>query len=556
MYKVTEMKLVKFSNRRHFVVGFFIATSVMSGLLLTRVYAEGGDSDRKTFRIDAGFKVYESSTGFNFVPSNVPGIAQYACIPLDQVGAPYKSMSDCLRDASLTLRIRNNLGPCDAVVSIPCVEGVFMRNPSSNWSKGDYVGEQSFDFGIPKFGPIPQLEVGIQRGGSLYVFPGIDTDLSRLYVVYPTMERRVVNGKLLNPLSLNVSMRGIKKMVGKWKSDPSLYNSGADMTSAYIECNASNYSSECWQHTRNSSENQFKLVLRLPALPFGWLTGRLFQPNIEFESVQDATGQPYRVTLTGNPIPTPRITRYYYSNVPAEYDACRLLDNFIRATTYSSNNCFPVSPFPGNPTLEHSIKSDGNQSYLDLVGIDPEFNVATDIVDDWQVAMNFDEGLSQNNYGLCEKQGLFNGFVSSNALTYSAKPIFDSKLSSLNYVVAGPHFIPDKSVFNGLYSMIITKDYAKCIWGLSNSVFKASLEVIDQDGATSNVVTIIGTDDKYVRLSATGFTFSQKTLKVKFFNTAKALNDSKKKITCVKGKTVRTITGVKPVCPKGFKVKN
>jgi hypothetical protein len=206
--------------------------------------------------------------------------------------------------------------------------------------------------------------------------------------------------------------------------------------------------------------------------------------------------------------------------------------------------------------LEHSIKSDGNQSYLDLVGIDPEFNVATDIVDDWQVAMNFDEGLSQNNYGLCEKQGLFNGFVSSNALTYSAKPIFDSKLSSLNYVVAGPHFIPDKSVFNGLYSMIITKDYAKCIWGLSNSVFKASLEVIDQDGATSNVVTIIGTDDKYVRLSATGFTFSQKTLKVKFFNTAKALNDSKKKITCVKGKTVRTITGVKPVCPKGFKVKN
>ena len=44
-------------------------------------------------------------------------------------------------------------------------------------------------------------------------------------------------------------------------------------------------------------------------------------------------------------------------------------------------------------------------------------------------------------------------------------------------------------------------------------------------------------------------------LKVEFANTAKALNDSKKKITCVKGKTVRTITGVKPVCPKGFKVK-
>jgi hypothetical protein len=28
----------------------------------------------------------------------------------------------------------------------------------------------------------------------------------------------------------------------------------------------------------------------------------------------------------------------------------------------------------------------------------------------------------------------------------------------------------------------------------------------------------------------------------------------KKTITCVKGKTVRKVTAVKPVCPKGFKV--
>ena len=168
--------------------------------------------------------------------------------------------------------------------------------------------------------------------------------------------------------------------------------------------------------------------------------------------------------------------------------------------------------------------------------------------------MSFNGGQQSIALDRCETPNKVSGFAASNALTYSSKPIWNTS-GSLDYEVSGPHFMPDKLIFRGVYSLILSKEYVSCLWGLSKPDFKASLEVIDQDGVASNAVTVIGTDDKYVRLSATGFTFSQKTLKVEFFNTAKALNNPKKKITCVKGKTVRTIAGVKPVCPKGFKVK-
>ena len=115
--------------------------------------------------------------------------------------------------------------------------------------------------------------------------------------------------------------------------------------------------------------------------------------------------------------------------------------------------------------------------------------------------------------------------------------------------------MPDKSVFSGLYSMMITREYAKCIWGLTSPVFNASVQVVDQDGVVSTAVTTIGIDDQFVRFSATGFTFSKKIMKVKFFKTKKELDQSKKRsITCVKNRKVSRFVGVAS-CPKGFKVK-
>jgi hypothetical protein len=71
-----------------------------------------------------------------------------------------------------------------------------------------------------------------------------------------------------------------------------------------------------------------------------------------------------------------------------------------------------------------------------------------------------------------------------------------------------------------------------------------------------------------VNFVASGFTFSAPTIKVKYVApkptptpvatesptpTAAALKKST--ITCIKGKAVKKVTALKPVCPKGYKKK-
>ena len=561
------MGWIKRFNHRLFFVSVFVAVSVISGWSPGQVQADtdpclfqinlcGAYRPLSVLRIEGGFSSFDSSTSVSFrAPEwTAQRGVHFRCSTNEGIAAPSKAMSECLNDKSLTLRIKNSLGPCDAVVSIPCIEEIFMRNSSSNWSKGIHATlEYGMRFGTrePRYGPFPQWETGIERRGNFYTFPENSTDPDALYEVNPILERGVESGKLLNPTSLDTSIRAVQELLGYSNNNvPGFFSSGAELTAENIRCNATTnntLSPGCWRYTKNAIENQFKLVLRLPSPPQGWLTGRLFQPEIAVESVKDATAQPYRVTLVASPVPTPRIIKNYFSDVPAEANRCLLI--------YPGNKfCFTGS----------LIGAEGWRSYgtigTDPVGYnlqfrrDPEMNIADDIVDDFQVGMTFSGKIQSNASDRCQVPNTISGFASSNAMTYSSYPIWDNS-GSLNYEVAGPHFMPDKSIFRGVYSLILSKEYVKCLWGLSTPVFKASLEVIDQDGVTSNAVTVIGTDDKYVRLSATGFTFSQKTLKVKFFNTTKALNDSKKKITCVKGKTVRTITGVKPVCPKGFKIK-
>lgn len=98
------------------------------------------------------------------------------------------------------------------------------------------------------------------------------------------------------------------------------------------------------------------------------------------------------------------------------------------------------------------------------------------------------------------------------------------------------------------------------------------------------MATTIVTEDKatgWLRMSASNFMFSNPTVKIKFTQEAPAPVASpspsaspsatpvaqassapvapkvpaKSTITCVKGKTTKTVTAVKPICPTGYKRK-
>jgi hypothetical protein len=74
---------------------------------------------------------------------------------------------------------------------------------------------------------------------------------------------------------------------------------------------------------------------------------------------------------------------------------------------------------------------------------------------------------------------------------------------------------------------------------------------------------VINEKDGWLKMTAGGFTFSTPSIKVKLSQEAPATSAApaakpvakKTTITCVKGKTTKKVTAIKPTCPTGYKKK-
>jgi hypothetical protein len=173
------------------------------------------------------------------------------------------------------------------------------------------------------------------------------------------------------------------------------------------------------------------------------------------------------------------------------------------------------------------------------------------------------------------------GVVTTNAMVYEGTaPRFERE--TLNYQVGGMHFNPDGSVFEGTYDLVMRKGTAQCLYGFTDAPITATVTVVEagkeQRIETSSLQELGSGTEKWLKLSARGFTFSSPTLKIKL-NQAKpaapaptAAPTTEQKaaapvaptakvpakrtsISCVKGKIIQKVTGVKPKCPAGFKKK-
>jgi hypothetical protein len=159
------------------------------------------------------------------------------------------------------------------------------------------------------------------------------------------------------------------------------------------------------------------------------------------------------------------------------------------------------------------------------------------------------------------------GIVTTNATQYSAgPPEFDKEESSLVYKVAAPHYSSNGDVFKGSYDLLIRSDIARCVYGFSKAPIKAELSIISSDGTPQIATTVLGERNGWVSLSAKNFEFSAPVIKAKLTQEAEVIVTptpaaSKKPvvkkvtITCIKGKTNKKVTAVKPKCPTGYKKK-
>jgi hypothetical protein len=437
------------------------------------------------------------------------------------------------------LQVINVLPPCETDLSSPCLEGVWVDDGSGNWVSGEYIGDQSQTGGLYTFSAQPAYDLAASRNANFYRFPGVTHGQGDLFQVDPLMNRGIDQGIPQDPTSLSVSIRPVYKQPSP--GDPTVC----------IEPNwgfSGGY--DCWQVATESQTQRFKVVLRLPKLPQGWVTGRLLGPEISFEDLGPGQKQRARITLIGGQLATPMLHRDYWNDLPDSKATWDRL-NPVFGLPWSFN--FSAGPVLGPTSI--------NQ-FLGAVKIDPTLDVADGVQAKWVADFNWQSHSKVNG---CPS-GKFLGYVGSNALTYaSSVPTFDPVEGALVYKIASPHSLPGGKEFAGVYELLVDENYARCLWGLGTIPIQASVSVVNADGTTKVATTVIGISGGMVHFEAAGFTFSETSIIAKITRPPAAPKSSpppattnpitRKLITCVKGKFVKKVISTNPKCPTGFKKK-
>jgi hypothetical protein len=154
---------------------------------------------------------------------------------------------------------------------------------------------------------------------------------------------------------------------------------------------------------------------------------------------------------------------------------------------------------------------------------------------------------------------------------------WDNASQTLNFNMYAPHFDPFGKEYLGVFRTKFQKAWLDCRFPGNNlsTATKIEVQVVDLNGVPQVSTSSVVMKDGIIDISVTGFHFSSPKIVAK-----KALDSGlsektdfkfgddwseislplpaqnpikKQTIACVKGKTVKKVTGLKPVCPHDYK---
>lgn len=273
----------------------------------------------------------------------------------------------------------------------------------------------------------------------------------------------------------------------------------------------------CAARRRIPLDKNFYVTVRLSQTPVGWLHGRLDSPKISIAT--DAATSVTTIDVQGAPVVVPIVkTGYLWAQVPANLQAVYAKgDLWPKSRDYggSSNSDSPANlaipekrritykPSPSGPPGIEELKA-----WLPLVSDKATANIST-----WGIrTLNSTE---MKGVSTCfTKDKTLSGLVTTNATQYSAgPPALNKQTSSLDYQVAAPHLTTTGTVFKGVYHLLVRSDVARCIYGFGKAPLKATISVVEENGATAVATTNVSEADGWLRMSAAGFTHSAPTIR-------------------------------------------
>jgi hypothetical protein len=273
-----------------------------------------------------------------------------------------------------------------------------------------------------------------------------------------------------------------------------------------------------------------KLKFRVSNELGGWFQGRLKNPNISVDPVDIATN---KITLDAEPVKVPRT--YFIKNRSQLNN--QELSWFANQGSWGTGNGMASGVDAGHPEIFDFINYLRPMSKDTASGINTFWSLTT---------TKWGSGSSC----LTDTKKVL-GIVTTNSMGYDGNaPSFVR--GTLDYKVTGLHYLPDGVTESiGTYNLVMRSDTARCLYGFTTAPIQATVTIVSGNAATLVGTTTVSEKDGWLKLAAYGFTFSEKTLKVKITQP----KNQKYSISCTKGKVSKKVTAVNPKCPKGFKLK-
>lgn len=414
------------------------------------------------------------------------------------------------------------LPTCQDSKSENCIEGLRLRSEELGNVDAQFI---EYVEG-PTFRANPRAKLSEGATGSKWSAPGflnsagVDTFYVQVSLAPTAVTRGVVEYNRASltviPYSeqLNPDLRPIR--FSQEESDGRNYvlQSGPNIECVWQETGACGIAEEFPLDTTIS------LTVRLSSEIGGWFGGRLTKPNI---AVTRLSGSSNRIVISGEPVVIQRV-----SVVVQRQDATAA---FLKEFDSGSGPKLATLPQANGQGAFDALKAVRTQTTDTSSGQNSAWALET-----------------VNSYGhpCLSDNSRVNGIVTTNATAYQpGVPTFTKGF--LNYKVGGLHYESDGvTKAQGSYDLVMRSDVARCLYGLSRAPVSATISVAG-DGDRSIATTVVGERNGWLKLAAYGFTFSEKTVKVKLTNTKRTT------ITCVAlGKTARKVTAVNPKCPKGL----
>lgn len=242
-----------------------------------------------------------------------------------------------------------------------------------------------------------------------------------------------------------------------------------------------------------------------------------------------------------------------------EVSTSDLLNTFIRVKFRTSwlkpqnvqfkinNSDYSVTPIPGGNLW--SVEGNGLQ-YSDYEGdlqsdAKKRFTAQADVERTF-FTLYLHHADSRSGYGYwpgtCGEVGYS---VQSNNTNATGEPTWDSRSNTLQFSIYAPHLTSKGEVNKGYFKLWVSDKFLDCKFP-KNTLSKAAsitLQVVDENGQSQVATTTLQHKNGAIHVFAYGFHFSQPKI---------VLTAVKTTIKCTKGKLMRMITDITPICPKGF----